>query len=445
MVKTSAASRKDDSWPEARLQQIRFVPFYIGAEIDDELMEKIQTSMSESRYRNCEIDKFKDLLPESACAYEISERHSLFLFKKGTCVSVLRDEYRQGPDEYFSIASCLRRKNAHDGVLYSAENAEICHREDGDAIRALAKTLRNIAETHTKETHSPSPLKRIAQGSYKKSRFKPQDGATKDKRDGLSYVMTIHIITPTEGEFGSLDWKHIPTEMRRNIQVLLDPAIIDMEDAHDFEGSGTDGKKKAMDEMDVDEAPQNYEKRKNIATYMTWSSVVILGMPTENDIEEYVILEAMLQSNWYLIHIKEKALPGSIDEAKDRKMTSVGMRMDLHDLDRYLKETTYHGGSTLPARFNEIQKGLLRSSRLTEKITRYKRMAGDVSESMMYNDQLRQSRYGRFSEALLFIIAILSASAIINDLTDKSYVILTAVVLVAITAVGLLLLWLKGR
>jgi len=132
-----------------------------------------------------------------------------------------------------------------------------------------------------------------------------------------------------------------------------------------------------------------------------------------------------------------------MDDAKNEKFTSVEMRMDQYELDRYLEETTYHSGSTLPARFNDLQKGLLCSSGLTEKTIRYARMAKDMSESMMYNDQLKQSRYGRVSEVLLLIIAVLNASTIIYGLANKTYEVAAGAVFVLLVVVGIYVVWHK--
>ena len=195
--------------------------------------------------------------------------------------------------------------------------------------------------------------------------------------------------------------------------------------------------------MDVNEEQTDYEKRENLATFMSWSSVVVLGRPTDGDIEEYVMMEVLLQSDWYLIHRKERMLPRTMDDARERKFTSVEMRMDQYELDRYIKETTYHSGSTLPARFNEIQKGLLLSSGLREKAARYIKMSRDMGESMMYDDQMRQSRYGRVSEILLLVIAVLNISNVVYSITSKTNEAAAVIILGTFIAIGAFVVWRK--
>ena len=350
----------------------------------------------------------------------------------------------QDSDDYFSILSCQERRDAHQGILKLNPEVDEKYRKDGGEIRKIVNMLTDQADKYIKEVNKFKRGRKMALTRWEKFRAE----LSKSEKGGLSYVMTMHVITPAEEiPFGNLDWKDIPEQIRKNIKVLLDPAIINMEDTRDFDSKDIDGKKKLIDNIDVNAGEKDYEKRENLATYMSWSSVVVLGMPTEddkeNDIDEYKILEVMLQSNWHLIHCREKALPATIDDAKDRYFTSAEMRMGQYELDRYLEETTYHSGATLPARFNDIQKGLLHSSRLSEKIARYRRMAKDVSDSLMYDDQQRQSRYGRVSEILLLIIAVLNASTIIYSLTNKTYEIAVVAILIIFIAVGVFVMWRK--
>jgi len=434
----------DPGWSTVRLRQIRFVPFEIGTDISDGLMNKIRQTMSENNYGEYHLDKCPNLLPEGVGAYTISKRHQLFIFKKGICVSVLTDDY-QYSDNLFSIDCCLERWGAHRGILELDENVKENYLKDGGEIRKIRNLLIDLANKFIKDIETSKRGWKKALTRQKKS-CDEQVGSM-DKK--LSYVMTMHVITPAgSAQFGNLDWGDIPEQMRRNIKVLLDPAIINMEETRDFDSKNVEGKKKLFAKIKIDKEENDYEERENLAMYMSWSSVVVLGMPTENDkendIEEYKILEVMLQSDWYLIHCREKALPETIDDAKKREFTSAGMMMNQYDLDRYLEETTYHSGSTLPARFYEIQKGLLSTSRLTEKTDRYRRMVKDVSDSLMYDDQLRQSKYGRISGILLLIIAALNASSIIYALTNKTYGLAVGAILIIIAVVGAYAIWKKG-
>jgi len=434
------AGTKEPEWPTLRLRQIRFVPFDIGTEITKVLKDKIHEAMSEKNYKVCDLVRYKDLLPKHVCAYTISDCHQLFIFKKGICVSVLTDE-SQDSDYFFSINCCLEKRDAHRGILKLDKNAKEKYRKDGEEIRELVQLLTGVAGEYIKGMRWFEHGRKKTQTRWK--RF--CDELDKSEKDGLSYVMTMHVITPAEKvPFENLDWEDIPEQLRKNIKVLLDPAIINMEDARDFDGDDIDGKRKLFDNIDVEDGEKDYEKRENLSMFMSWSSVVVLGMPTENDkdndIEEYKMLEAVLQSNWHLVHCREKALPASMKEAKERKITSSEMRMEQYDLDRYLEETTYHSGSTLPARFNDIQKGLLRSSRLSEKAARYGRMTKDMSDSL---NQLRQSVYGRISGILLLIIAGMNASSIIFNLTNIIYVIAVSAILIIVVAVGAIVMWLN--
>jgi len=430
-------------WSTVRLRQIRFVPFYIGTEIDDDLIKKIDEVMPENNYKKRDLEKHSEILPSGVSAYDISGRHQLFVFRKGICVSVLTDE-EYNPEDFFSIKSCQERIDAHRGILTPEKDPVERYRKDGDEIRAIERLLVSLADEQIRA------MSRFKRG--RKTALTRWESFNKElnesKKGGLSYVMTLHVITPTGAEpFGNLDWNDIPKQMRRNIKVLLDPAIIDLEDTSESVGD-IEGKKKLMANINLDSKEseeKDYEKRENLATFMSWSSVVVVGMPTENekenDIEEYVILEVILQSNWYLIHRKEKTLPSTIEEAKKRKYTAAEMRMDQYKLDRYLEETTYHSGSTLPARFNDIQKGLLSSSRLSIKTARYKRMAKDVSESMMYDYQLRQSRYGGASEILLLIIAVLNAATIVYSLANNTHGTAVAAAAALVIVVGAYAAW----
>jgi len=428
-----------------RLRQIRFVPFEIGTEISNDLMKEIREAMSNNNYKEYELNKYEDFLPKDVCAYNISDRHQLFIFKNGICVSVLTDD-KQDSGVFFSINCCLERRDAHRGILKLDGSVEEKYRKDGEEIRKIAKLLIDQTDGYIKG------IKWSKRGQ--KTALTRWEGflseLDKSEYGGLSYVMTMHVITPAgEAQFGNLAWNDISEQMRRNIKVLLDPAILNIEDTRVFDNEDINDKKKLFANINVNDEEKDYEKRENLATFMSWSSVIVLGVPTEdvkeNDIEEYKILEVMLQSNWYLVHSREKALPLTIDDAKNKNLTSAEIRMNQYILDRYLEETTYHSGSTLPARFNEIQNGLLRSSRLTEKTSRYKRMAKDMSDCLKDDDQLTQSKHGWVSEVLALLVAIMNVTSITYSIANKTYEITIIVFLITFVAIGVFIYWKNRR
>jgi len=448
--KVSVKGSDENKWLITKLQQIRFIPFDIGTEIDDRLMEKMHAFMLKNNYCKCVLKGHSALLSDGVkggiFAYQVTKGHQLYIFKKGVCVSVINDDYHPTADDFFSIKSCQDRWSAHNGILGKKEKQPIDKKscEDGECIGKLAGALREIVANHQKELSEHTGWKGTTDATGESFHREREEETEEKKKSKLSYVMTMHVIClATDNGDRDLEWKNIPKEMRRNIKVLLDPAIIDMEDSSDTIDHDLKKIESRISRMNAEDGPQDYEEREDIATYMSWSSVVVLGTPSDDDIKEYILLEALLQSNWHLVEQKEKELPRTIEEAKRQKRTSVGMRMDQFKFDRYIEETTYHSGSTLPTRFRDLQKGLMKSSRLTERIARERRMARYMSESMMYDDQLKQRKYGRTSEILLLLIALINASSILYGWLGEAHVGWVVAIITAIAFIGVVVLWRK--
>lgn len=395
---------------------IRIIPFDLGRTIYEEDLEKITNAINSNYSIIEESSRQKSILKDCLLIFSISENVKGFIYKKGILVVVLTEPKVDFSDDYqfFSIDYCENRKAAHN-KLFNWE-----HSESTSIKKALELLWSTIQENKSKEK-----LRESANGSF--------------ENQGLSYVMTLSMFDVPADVCGTFSFKGYPNWLRNNIYALLEPSVLYLEDSHKFEPSGDYRiyTKNILNDINFEEEPKDYEKHRNLDTYMSWAAVVTVGQIQETDIEEYTALEVQLQSDWYYIYCLDKALK---KDEKLKKKDIISYQQMSYDIDLLENRLYDFDDSSMPTRVLEIQKGLVITSGLHDNIQHLQRKIKFILEREKLNTDLRQKRLGQSSEILLFIIAFIEIAPTVSEYGNKVFPHAGIVANFMIVLVGLILL-----
>lgn len=376
---------------------IRIIPFDLGRTIYEEDFETITKAIS-SNYSIIEKStREKSILKDCLLIFSISENVKGFIFKKGILVVVLTEPKIDFTDNYqfFSIDYCESRKKAHN-QLFNWEH---------DTSTSIKKAITLLWST-IRDNQSKEKLRESAKESF--------------ENKGLSYVMTLSMFDISEDICETMSFNEYPNWLKNNIYALLDPSVLFLEDTHKFEPSGDHiiDTKNILDSIKFEEEPKDYEKHRNLDTYMSWAAVVTVGQIQETDIEEYTALEVQLQSDWFYLYCLDKTLK---KDGKLNKKEIISYQQMSYDIELLENRLYDFDDSSMPARVLEIQKGLVITSGLQDNIQHFQRKIKFILEREKLNTDLRQKRLGQSSEILLFIIAFIEIAPIVSEYGNKIF------------------------
>ena len=232
--------------------------------------------------------------------------------------------------------------------------------------------------------------------------------------------MTLSVFDVAKNFSIGSGFKNYPDWLQKNIMALLEPAVIYLEDSSKF--SSADKMdfdiRKILSEIEIEEPPVDYERHKNIDTYMSWAAVVVIGNIVESDIEDYLTLEVQLQSDWFYVYGIEKSIPRG---DKISQANVISCQKQSYELDVLENRLYDFDDSSMPARILNIQKGLVQSSGLSDNIRHLQREIRFLLEREQLNSEIKQKRIGQSTEILLFIIAFIEVAPTISDYCNKLF------------------------
>lgn len=409
------------------VRPIRIIPFDIGYSFTRNKMDLV-IQFLDSKYERIELSlRLDTILSKNTIGYKIDINLDLFIFQTGIGVFSVRDKTKiiESNIKHFSIEYCQTRRDEHNKFL----NWKHDYSPQMQAI---------IAE-----------LREKFQAEFKKRSIR-KTSSNNFEYGGISYVMTLSLFNVLQPKKEIFDWNNYPGWLKNNISILLEPSIVFMEDSLKFNQSQTVVNHELNDILiNLDEEPEyhDYEKRKHISTFMSWAAVVVIGKLEDPDIEEYIALEVELQHKWFYIYCLEKNLPSEVSDLLKSKIDIIKLRNLSYEMELYEEKFNFIDDSSVPERLQIVQKGLIETSGILGILQRYKRTLHFFEETLMFEGQMRQKKYGKTSEMLLYFIAYVQMAPILYGLL-KGYIRNTNIdkgILLIMFVFGCMVLFLKNR
>lgn len=372
---------------------IRIIPFDLGRKLTEKDISDIQL-LCDNRYNTRAFQLREEAITKDCwnMAILINQKMTAFIYYTGIVVVNIEDDVMNFDGEemhYFSINYGENRKIAHQ-LLFDWEHKQ------SETLKLFVRELRSIITRNTKKT------------VLRKS------GSEDFENNGMSYVMTLSLFDVGKDVLATNQFDGYPAWLKRNICALLDPALLFLEDSSKlgYSLSESTNLKELLDDIDTSVTIHDYEKHRNINTYMSWAAVIAIGQLTDNDIHEYIALEMQLQSDWYYTYCIDK----SINDNKELKKDEViGLQRQAYELDILSNRIYDFDDSSMPTRVIELQRGLVLTSGLEEQLHHLKRKISYILEREKLNTELKQKKLSHRSEILLFIIAFIEIAPTVAE------------------------------
>ena len=381
---------------------VRIVPFDLGVSLTEEMKDRIREwAQEKGRLRDINDNKReKAIIKKCSIKCGFPNGTSLYVFDFGIAVMVFADESMDLSTKDFAIDYCIDRKNDH------ATAGDLKHSAMTDAYDAIQE------------------FRRIVHGLKGKKEEIRRSGNTDHEKgeDSLMYVMSISFFRYLfEGAEDVSSWNEMPEWVKRNVSVLMDPAILYLEDSKLLCGNSEkkeEWKKEVFDKICIDRAYLDYERRPNLYTFMSWSAVVVLGSIDESVKEEYTALEVNLQANWFYVHCMDRHLPDSVKEAVRRKIRVDRIKEMFNESEVLVDLLTHVPDTSVPSRFRDIQKGLTKTSEFVSENERYQRKLRYLQDGMKTESQ-RKAVIS--SGILLVLIAFFQMIPVLSGIISGAY------------------------
>jgi len=348
----------------------RLIPFDLGHEIDDDLIQRIKYYF---QYKEDSWELIDD--PKGNNVLEAKNTNSnlfVHIYKDGIGIFTLMDieeKYNRWED-YDPNNTMVNRKKAHKEIL--------THKHELSQL--IKKTLNDLRSlfNQTRIRFSASP---------------------EWENGGLSYIMSFYFIKS--------DPKVVQrNNVRKKLAVLLFPYYDERKDK-DFSINITDG---GVNNEFVKIAQRNYEMLPYLHTCASWSNFLIIGKISDIVINEYWQLERELQHIWFYTYITDKFIEYSL-----KNISTSTPEKDLGHLDDILTEmifkiNKYEGiaSSTMHERDFILYDALRTTSRLNLLIKSVEKKANILKDRYNWILNEKRTKADKRIQFILFLIAVIS-------------------------------------
>lgn len=219
------------------IEPVRFLPFDIGCEIDDNIQQKFHQEF-DKQFDSLNVDEYVIRLLRMSSdyflfGYKITDTIGLYVYQYGIAVFVIKGETYYITERYYAADYCAKRKEKHASYL-ELGNPNI------PTLREIAAQLRTMA-------HSIHPkLRTTAHEDW--------------EHGGFSYVMTISTIIGTTGHVG---YQRMDDADKRNVQIMLDPSLAGKEDSLVFSCNEESTEETCQLDVENIDSPKDYLNNSN--------------------------------------------------------------------------------------------------------------------------------------------------------------------------------------
>lgn len=372
-----------------KIVPVRIIPFDIGLFISPEIRDCIEKKMKD--YTEVAITKMQqEIIHELLLGFHIAQNMKVYIFQYGIGVFIIRDETFCFSGERFSIPYCNERKKAHkDFFDFNHEYSQF-----------IGKVMSLIREA--------------AQQGCKTWRHSAADNW---EYHGISYVMTISYLI---SDVMCKNWDELSEINKKDLQVLLDPSIVNEEDSVVF--SSERANKNFRDPYDFDssviEKPKNWFGACDTAVYISWSAVVVVLREYDPSIFQFFeTLEIDLQAMWLYFYCLDRELVNQRDVNKQPRKISA-LRQLEYEIRR--KKSNFQGipDTSLPSYVANIRQELIRTSGLDKMIADLEIYVNFLIDEANAKTQEAQKKYSWLNEILLLIIAFMQIAPSLYAVLD---------------------------
>jgi|GEM_PF-2815893 len=400
---------------------VRIVPFDLGVGLTDEMKDRIKAFAQEKGILH-DIDdnkREKTIIKKCTIKCIFPGGTSLYVFDFGIAVMAFTDGSMDLNIDDFAVDYCIDRKNDHASVR------KIEHPAMTDAYDTIQGFRRIVHDLRGKKDE----IRRSGNIDHEKG------------EDSLMYAMSLSFFKYLfEGKKDICSWDGMPDWVKRNVSVLMDPAILYLEDSKMLSGNTEkkeEWKKEVFDNICTDRAYPDYERRPNLYTFMSWSAVVILGNIDGSVKEEYTALEVNLQANWYYVHCMDRYLPDNAKEAVKRRIKAAHIKELYNESEVLVDILTHVPDTSVPSRFRDIQKGLTKTSEFVSENERYQRKLRYIQDGMKTESQ-RKAVIS--SGILLMMIAFFQMIPVLSGIISGAYETIVYPLLLLVVAAVIILI-----
>ena len=372
----------------------RFIPFDLGAKIDENCARKIEKYCDDNNYIIKEITGLlksisSDILFKIEILSPVFAR--LYIYSYGVGVFMLEDDlYSMG--EKYAVEYCDYRKKAHKNIL------EFNYDLFSDTVKRIISDLRLIVGEGQKS------IRPSANDEW--------------EYNGLSYVMTVSYIIRKDQAIK--DYTEFTEIEKKDLQIMLQPSIAHKEDTMAM---------KEMDELtdpfdpynfavDKIEIPKNWIKSEDCSIYISWAAVIVyLKKLNVKYMEILEYLEVDLQAMWLYTYCQYL----NLRSWSNKKFTSAQLKRKKYYFQRKYNEFVSNNDSSIPVYILEIRNELINTSGIANEKDNYVKYLDYCIDETESIESEQQRKYAVMNEVLLFIIAFIQIAPMLYDVLDGNF------------------------
>ena len=399
-----------------RETSIRMIPFDLGIEINDGNKDVI-ISLIEEINKKCPNTVYGDQWGASKesnipnCV--ISERLlglRVNIFDTGIGVMTFTEksvEYQN--DSNFSIKYRETKRHEHNAIK----------KYDHDLSKMTLYFVKKVTESLTENNNKVQKTKKEQKAEKNKERSPNLDNS----HYKVPYVFSMSFFDCNGLNVGQqgFDSNNIPDWLKPNIMVMLDPALLDIEKSkrQETKENKTNARSKMLNAIDVSELPHDYDSRRYIASFMSWSTVIVFGDIDYEEMEEYVSLEIGLQSNWHYFYQLNNHIPNDIKTAEKMNWTPSKIRTSIYRIENRIANFTHIQDADTSSNMLKIQKGLMKTSELIYHAEICEKKLENLREAQILALQLKREIRGDVMQVILFVITVLQVYSVASIIVSE--------------------------
>lgn len=369
----------------------RNIPFDVGCSIDPALKDEITDYLlhKESATQLDIGSLLKALSGDVICAFQITSKIRLYLYKYGIGVFTVEDSSNQFELGNYAVEYCQERKKAHKEYLTIGNKI-------AKQLYRIAESLRSIASANG------TALRISASGKW--------------ENNGFSYVMTVSCVNTLSSNY---IYKEMSDIEKKNLHIMLEPSIAHAEDSLIY--STTESFENSIVDIDISsmEEPVDWIRSPDFSIYISWAAVLLYtSNPDKMTFSALESLEVDLQAMWLYTYCSYENLK---NYNLKHKMLASKLKNDLYKFKRKFNEFKIVDDSSMPVYITRLRDELIRTSGIESYANKYiEYIEFCITETESINAE-KQKKYSWLNEILLFIIAFIQVAPMIYELMTGGY------------------------
>lgn len=381
------------------------IPFDIGITVNKEIKTILEKTLN--IFPEIEIDKFwKGISIGLIISKQIDSYIELYIYEYGVGVFVIKDREKfYSSNDYFSYDFCTRRSAIHSEI-YLNEHIDCAY------LNRVMKNIWNSIDQYN--------LRKTANEQW--------------ELHGISYAMPIDFLKLSK------PLNQINDKDKKNIYVILNPSLIEKEDAYSkvaiiedskYINFGNFDETEEVNNICVENLEDNYQVNDSISVYTSWSTLLVCFGDNKNikKIEElFTCLQVELQAFWFYTYILSSI---QIDVYSYKNISK--LKNLLFDYNEIVEKFYDIEISKLPNYLLKIWKSMIDTGYLEKHIRKTEAMLKFLIEKSDNTIQEKQYKFMKVNNILILSIAYVQVIPFLYSFFVGNY---KSVNIVAIILIG---------